>query len=61
MELVHEKADRVLVLHEGKLLFNGQTEALWEEQALLQKANLDLPLEIKVQCALEKEGELLAT
>lgn len=61
MELVHEKADRVLVLHEGKLLFNGPTEFLWEEQALLEKANLDLPLEIKVQCALEKEGDLLAT
>ncbi|MEQ6389210.1 energy-coupling factor transporter ATPase [Bacillaceae bacterium S4-13-58] len=45
MDLVQKHADRVIVLKEGSLLFDGSPELLWQHKDLLQKARLKLPFE----------------
>ncbi|MDZ7371248.1 MAG: energy-coupling factor ABC transporter ATP-binding protein [candidate division KSB1 bacterium] len=43
MDFVAETADRVIVLFKGKILFDGTPRALFVEQTILQKADLELP------------------
>lgn len=48
MELVHDYADRVIVLMDGQIQFDGMPDTLWQNQALLQKANLLLPVRLEL-------------
>ena len=43
MRLVAERAERVLVLHQGRLVAGGTTRAVLERSDLLSKASIDLP------------------
>lgn len=43
MELVDRYADKVLVLHQGSLLFDGSPDTLWNQHDIIQKAHLQLP------------------
>lgn len=43
MDLVDDYADRVLVLDNGELIFEGTPECLWENKNVLERSRLKLP------------------
>jgi energy-coupling factor transport system ATP-binding protein len=47
MDLVYEYFNRVIVMNEGEKIFDGQTDALFKDEALIEKY-LDYPNAIKV-------------
>lgn len=49
-------ADRVLLLRQGKLLYDGSPEDLWSEPQLLAEAGLALPERLKLACGLAEAG-----
>ncbi|MGF2614544.1 ABC transporter ATP-binding protein [Rossellomorea vietnamensis] len=57
MELVHKYTDRVVVLSEGRILFNGSPSLLWEQDEILLQARLKLPFAVKLQRQIETGAE----
>lgn len=53
-ELVY--ADRVIVLDNGKILYDGTPEALFNQEEMLQEIGLDVPFSVKVANELRKNG-----
>lgn len=50
------QADQMLVLNQGKLLASGSPRKIFENEALIKSAGLELPLFYKVKNGLIKEG-----
>lgn len=50
------QADQMLVLNQGKLLASGSPREIFENEALIKSAGLELPLFYKVKNGLIKEG-----
>lgn len=50
------RADQMLVLNQGKLLASGSPRKIFENEALIKSAGLELPLFYKVKNGLIKEG-----
>lgn len=48
INLVYEWADYYIVFHEGKLLYAGERQALFEDDALLQQAHIEKPWVVAV-------------
>lgn len=48
MDLIYELTDYVYVLHKGRLLGEGKTEAMLSDQNLLEAADLELPWMVRV-------------
>ncbi|WP_170007555.1 ABC transporter ATP-binding protein [Bacillus fonticola] len=57
MDLVDTHFDRVLVLSEGKLLFEGTPDLLWESPYVLAEAHLTLPFRIRLQQEWKRQEE----
>jgi len=57
MDLVYQYFNRVLVMNDGRLIFDGEPEKLFKEEDLL-KNHLDYPNTIKVLSYLNKELNL---
>jgi energy-coupling factor transport system ATP-binding protein len=49
MELVDQYADTVHVLDDGELIFSGKPESLWENQEVVGRARLKLPIRKQLQ------------
>lgn len=56
-ELIY--ADRVIVLHNGEILYEGAPEALFEKEEMLRGIGLDVPFAAKVASELRKNGIVL--
>jgi energy-coupling factor transporter ATPase len=52
------KADRVLVMHEGKILLDGSPVQIFKQKELLEKIGLDTPFAVKIASALKQKGWL---
>lgn len=51
-------ADRVIVFHEGKIAGEGPPDAIFMDDTLLEKTNLEKPAVLRIFDTLEKEGVL---
>lgn len=49
MDLVDDYADRVLVIDNGELIFEGMPETLWENKNVLERSRLKLPFRKQVE------------
>ncbi len=58
MRLVAEHAERVLVLDGGRLLADGAPEAVFHDEALLQRAHLEPPAVTRLSRALAARGRI---
>ncbi|WP_459129771.1 energy-coupling factor ABC transporter ATP-binding protein [Guggenheimella bovis] len=56
MNFVWQFATRVVVLHEGRILFDGKKEAFFSNEALVNEANLELPVFYLISKLLQKKG-----
>ena len=56
MDLVSKLSDRVIVLNEGKITFDGNKDDLFNNEQLLIDNSLDLPIISKIAKELKKEG-----
>lgn len=56
MNIVAEYASRIIVLNHGNLVFDGNKNELFNDLALLEKYNLDLPEVSKYASELKKQG-----
>lgn len=43
MELIHTYADKVIVLSEGKMVYEGTPQDLWKEQKIIKESSLQIP------------------
>ena len=50
------RADRVVIMHEGKILLDGTPEEVYAEEELLRSVNLTIPLMVEVAAKLRKQG-----
>ena len=50
------RADRVIIMHEGKVLLDGTPEEVYAREELLRSANLTIPLMIEVAAKLRQHG-----
>lgn len=58
MELVHNYADRIIVLHEGEVVADCRPAKLWQQpDRLLREWGLDLPIQVKMQRLCKKEDQ----
>ncbi len=59
-DLVYELAQRVLVLHEGTIIFSGAPHELWRDtddsRALCARAGLAMPRALRLQAVLARHG-----
>lgn len=61
MELIHDFATRVIVLHKGRLVADLAPTELWQLPIeKLHKWQLALPIQVQVQNCLKKEGDYAA-
>ncbi|GAA0346695.1 ABC transporter ATP-binding protein [Bacillus carboniphilus] len=59
MNLVHQYANKVVVLKDGGVAFDGSPEDLWEQDPLfLQEMNLLLPFEKKIEQDLQRRARV---
>lgn len=56
LEHVYKYADYVSVLNEGKVLYNGEQKTFFQNDELLGKLSLDLPMEVKLKQLLKAKG-----
>jgi energy-coupling factor transporter ATPase len=49
-------ADRVLVMHEGKILLDGPPIQVFKQKELLEKIGFEVPFAVKIRFALERKG-----
>jgi ABC-type dipeptide/oligopeptide/nickel transport system ATPase component len=61
MRLVAEHAGRVMVMHEGQLVFDGTPPELFRDPDLLERAELLAPPVIELTNALVEKGYPLST
>ena len=50
------RADRVIIMHEGKILLDGTPEEVYAREELLRSANLTIPLMVEVAAKLRQQG-----
>ncbi len=50
------RADRVIIMHEGKILMDGTPEEVYAQEELLRSANLTIPLMVEVAAKLRQQG-----
>ena len=61
MELIHDYATRVLVLHKGRLVADLAPAELWAQPIeKLHDWQLALPIQVQIQNCLKKEGDYAA-
>lgn len=48
LDLVDSYANRIAVMSQGEILYNGDTEELWNENEIIRKSGLDLPYRMKL-------------
>lgn len=48
IDLVEEYTNKTAVMHNGSLIFNGETSELWKNKDIIKKSGLELPFKIKV-------------
>jgi energy-coupling factor transporter ATPase len=53
-------ADRILVMHEGKILLDGSPVQIFKQKDFLEKAGLNSPLAVKIASAFKQKGWLLS-
>ena len=56
MEDVAEYADRVIVMNQGTVDFDGKTAEVFQREEYLQKLGLDIPVVTHVMKRLREEG-----
>ena len=49
-------ADRVVVMHDGKVLLDGTPAEVFSQRQLLQSVNLDIPLAVDIAWKLREKG-----
>lgn len=50
------RADRVIIMHEGKILMDGTPDEVYGQEELLRSANLTIPLMVEVAAKLRQQG-----
>ena len=50
------RADRVIIMHEGKILMDGTPAEVYAQEELLRSANLTIPLMVEVAAKLRQQG-----
>lgn len=50
------EAERVVVMHEGKVLLDGTPAEVFSQRELLQSVNLDIPLAVEIASLLREKG-----
>jgi len=56
MDLVARLADRILVLHQGRLIFDGSKTGLFQQPNILDQAGLEIPHMVQAVHVLQKKG-----
>lgn len=56
VNLIYEWADHFIVFHKGQLLYSGQRDALFGNDALLEKAHIEKPWIVKCYESMLQEG-----
>lgn len=58
MEHVHAYAERIIVMHQGRVVADRPPSELWQQPvAMLQEWGIDLPIQVKMQRLCEKEED----
>lgn len=50
------RADRVIIMHEGKILLDGTPQQVFEQEELIRSVNLDVPLMVEMGAKLRSAG-----
>ena len=50
------RADRVIIMHEGRILLDGAPQEVFEQEELIRSVNLDVPLMVEMGAKLCKAG-----
>ena len=50
------RADRVIIMHEGKILLDGTPQQVFEQEELIISVNLDVPLMVEMGAKLRRAG-----
>ena len=50
------RADRVIIMHEGKILLDGTPQQVFEQEELIRSVNLDVPLMVEMGAKLRHAG-----
>ena len=50
------RADRVIIMHEGKILLDGTPQQVFEQEELIRSVNLDVPLMVEMGAKLRRAG-----
>ena len=50
------RADRVIIMHEGRILLDGTPQEVFEQEELIRSVNLDVPLMVEMGVKLRKAG-----
>ena len=50
------EAERVVVMHDGKVLLDGTPAEVFSQRQLLQSVNLDIPLAVEIAARLREKG-----
>jgi energy-coupling factor transport system ATP-binding protein len=61
MDLVAQMAPRVLVLNQGRVLFDGSRTELFQNEAILEKAGLVIPQICRFMHSVKKQGYPIRT
>jgi energy-coupling factor transport system ATP-binding protein len=61
MDLVARLAERILVIHQGEILYDGSKEKLFQEENILKKAGLALPQIPRFFLGLKEKGHPVRT
>ena len=50
------RADRVIIMHKGKILLDGTPQQVFEQEELIRSVNLDVPLMVEMGAKLRRAG-----
>lgn len=50
------RADRVIIMHEGKIMLDGTPQQVFEQEELIRSVNLDVPLMVEMGAKLRRAG-----
>lgn len=50
------RADRAIIMHEGKILLDGTPQQVFEQEELIRSVNLDVPLMVEMGAKLRRAG-----
>ena len=50
------RADRVIIMHEGRILLDGTPQEVFEQEELIRSVNMDVPLMVEMGAKLRKAG-----